>query len=346
MALINKEKGSKGKRKTLDRYNEPVLRYTTSEQQRQLFITSERDDKMTTLSKLLTAEQQQSIISQIINCEAPWQKPWAFNQEVAPVNATTGKTYKGLNILSLIIETMEKGHTSYGWMTFKQAKEKGYKIKKGSKASTVGYYNSYDKKVIDKKTGEESEETRMFFKTFKVFNVSQIEDKDGNPIDLCPLVESQQEWDNIEHAETVAQSTHISISHNAGDRAFYRRDTDSVHLPPRTAFSDAKGYYSTLFHELTHATGAPHRLNREKGSQFGDKKYAQEELVAEIGAWLMAMRLGLPFEPQHSASYLKGWSQQTGKDQLESLNVAFVEAEKAVNWIETQYAATNQKQAA
>ena len=42
--------------------------------------------------------------------------------------------------------------------------------------------------------------------------------------------------------------------------------------------------YATLVHELTHWTGAKHRLDREFGKRFGDQAYAAEELVAEIGA--------------------------------------------------------------
>ena len=43
-----------------------------------------------------------------------------------------------------------------------------------------------------------------------------------------------------------------------------------------------EAYYAVLVHELTHWTGAKHRLDRQMGKRFGDSAYAAEELVAEM----------------------------------------------------------------
>jgi antirestriction protein ArdC len=52
-------------------------------------------------------------------------------------------------------------------------------------------------------------------------------------------------------------------------------------------FLSSEEYYSTLFHELGHATGHVSRLNREsltKIAGFGTHEYSKEELVAEMTA--------------------------------------------------------------
>jgi antirestriction protein ArdC len=66
--------------------------------------------------------------------------------------------------------------------------------------------------------------------------------------------------------------------------------------------------YATLVHELTHWTGAKHRLDREFGKRFGDQAYAAEELVAEIGAAFLCAELPITQEtrPDH-AQYLAQW---------------------------------------
>lgn len=56
-------------------------------------------------------------------------------------------------------------------------------------------------------------------------------------------------------------------------------------MPSFECFRDAESYYSTLAHEMTHWTKHPARLARDFGrKQWGDKGYAQEELLAELGA--------------------------------------------------------------
>jgi antirestriction protein ArdC len=85
-------------------------------------------------------------------------------------------------------------------------------------------------------------------------------------------------------------------------------------MPSEDAFcgtatlSRDQGYYATLLHELTHWSGAKHRLNREFGKRFGDKAYAAEELVAEIGAAFLCAELQITQEirPDH-AQYLAQW---------------------------------------
>jgi antirestriction protein ArdC len=53
-----------------------------------------------------------------------------------------------------------------------------------------------------------------------------------------------------------------------------------------------------------HWTGADHRLKREK------LNYAEEELVAEIGAFLTSVHLGIQSKPKaNNLAYLKSWSQ-------------------------------------
>ncbi len=96
---------------------------------------------------------------------------------------------------------------------------------------------------------------------------------------------------------------------HGGNRAYYAQELDYVQLPPFECFRDAESYYSTLAHELTHWTKHPARLARDFGrKQWGDAGYAQEELVAELGAAFLCAELELAAEAREdNASYIANW---------------------------------------
>ena len=63
------------------------------------------------------------------------------------------------------------------------------------------------------------------------------------------------------------------------------------------------------FRHNTHWTKHPSRLARDFGrKQWGDEGYAQEELVAELGAAFLCAHLELASEPrEENASYIATW---------------------------------------
>ncbi|MDD4534571.1 MAG: zincin-like metallopeptidase domain-containing protein, partial [Prevotella sp.] len=92
------------------------------------------------------------------------------------------------------------------------------------------------------------------------------------------------------------------------DRAYYSILNDRIVMPEKAQFVDGESFAGTLFHEMTHSTGAESRLNRIKPSAFGSEEYAREELVAELGSALVAQRYGISKNvKEESAAYLKSW---------------------------------------
>jgi antirestriction protein ArdC len=78
-------------------------------------------------------------------------------------------------------------------------------------------------------------------------------------------------------------------------------------MPDADTFRDRESYYGTLFHELTHWTGADKRLKRLTPARFGSADYAFEELVAELGAAFLSGRFGFE-QVSQSAAYLRQWA--------------------------------------
>ena len=103
-----------------------------------------------------------------------------------------------------------------------------------------------------------------------------------------------------------------TLTHGGGNRAYYVPARDTIHLPVRAAFGSGPHYYATAFHELAHSTGHATRLNRPgitdkaRSSAAGD--YSREELVAEIGAAMLAAQAGIEETVfDNSASYVASW---------------------------------------
>jgi len=117
-----------------------------------------------------------------------------------------------------------------------------------------------------------------------------------------------QDYLEYANAKAFVARTGATIKHG-GDKAFYVPSKDAIMLPAREAFIDGAAYYATLFHELTHWTGADKRLDRKQGGKFGSNDYAFEELVAEIGAAFLCSDMGVSNEEPRAdhAQYLKHW---------------------------------------
>ncbi len=107
-------------------------------------------------------------------------------------------------------------------------------------------------------------------------------------------------------------------------------------IPSRTAFDSQEEYYSTLFHELTHATGHAKRLAREgfdSPQQFGGESYSKEELIAEMGSAMLCGVAGIEQKTlANSAAYLKAWIERLKADSKLVISAASA-AQKAADCI-------------
>ena len=118
----------------------------------------------------------------------------------------------------------------------------------------------------------------------------------------------------------------------------YHPACDFIVVAPPTAYKTPANFYSTLFHEMIHATSHKSRLNRKIGGAYGSSDYAKEELIAEFGASLLMTftdsGIGQTFE--NSTSYVSGWASriaEEGGDFSKLLSQAIPKSIKAVEFI-------------
>lgn len=105
------------------------------------------------------------------------------------------------------------------------------------------------------------------------------------------------------------------IKPTRGDDAFYSVSKNSICIPLKEQFVSGESFYSNLFHEMAHSTGAEQHLNRLKPTSFGSSAYAREELVAELTAAMVAQYYGMDKHvKEDSAAYLKSWLESLKED--------------------------------
>ncbi|MVF24207.1 DUF1738 domain-containing protein [Methylocaldum sp. BRCS4] len=266
------------------------------------------------------------IIRKLEEGAAPWQKPWKPGESgLFPHNPTTDKPYRGANALHLTLVAEIRNYNDPRWMTYKQAAEQGYQVRKGEKGTVVEYWKFHEERpvlddqgqpVVDEETGKPKTVTYALDKP-RVFRAVVFNAKQMDNVPEWKNEPKQFDWDPSERAEQIIRESGARIFHDQGDRAFYSPYKDEIHLPGRDQFASAEAYYGTALHELGHWTGHSSRLNRDLAHPFGSEGYAKEELRAELASYFMSHRLGIAHDTDRHAAYVKSWIKVLREDKNE-----------------------------
>lgn len=269
-----------------------------------------------------------------------WTKPWTTTtKNNGQPTSIYKQNYKGINRWHLGMTMALMGYTSPVFATFAKWKEVGATIKKGEKSHEVVFFKTL-RKEQENEQGETETVNIPMMKTYRVFNADQVEGWDGNWL-VADDKEQSQDWDDVELADMIINSSGANIQHRNQDQAFYMPSLDQIIMPERKQFKDDSGYYGVMFHELIHWTGSKTRLDRKFGTRFGDDNYAKEELVAELGAAMLSGIAKVDVEPRADhANYLNHWVKGL-KDQPKMIMTAASNAEKAAQFIIDSASETN-----
>lgn len=267
------------------------------------------------------------ILAQLKSGTVPWRKTWNIG---LPRSLTTGKEYRGINIL-ILGTTM---HTSKYWVTYREAIRHGGYVRKGERATPVIYWKWRTPEEMQKqraKTGRDDVAPCVPFVS-AVFNLDQVEGV-SRPEDDVP--------GDLDNSLATAAAVYEpmmdkpAIYHSQFHNPAYSRLTDHVLMPNRNQFENEAEYHATLFHELVHSTGHAKRLNRfkEADGEF-EKRYSFKELVAEFGAAFLCGFAGIqnPGTEALQAGYIESWSEVFERDNRILLRAASA-AQKAVDYI-------------
>lgn len=301
----------------------------------------------------LTPERKQLVDMILENLEKGtglWQQGWRSSG--APVSGITGKKYRGINNLFLTFVAMRCGYKDNRWVTFRQMEERDWHFKTDEEGNSLGkgagvcieFYElrdretkkAFDRSVLDGMTPDEKADyerenvypVRKYYRVFNADIIEGIPEKERLSVD---------EGARNERAEKLLEYWNERESKilYGGDRAFYRRSTDEIHLPEVADFKDMAEFYSTAFHEVGHSTGHERRLNRNLENKFGDSAYAMEELRAEIASVFIEQDLDISVDENHirnNSAYIANWRDEI-KDNPNALFEAIADAEKITRYI-------------
>ena len=273
------------------------------------------------------------IIGELEEGRVPWVQPWGTAAAKAPLampkNAATGRGYSGINVLILWGAVIQHGFPGQSWLTFRQALSLGGNVRKGEHGTTVVYADRFvpdDEKKRARETGEDAHAI-PFLKRFTVFNTAQCKGlpKDVNVVAPPPppgLIEPK--------VEALIKATGIDFR-IGGNRAYYVPAHDYVQVPPPQAYFEQINWHRTALHEIGHASGAPHRLNRNLSGSFGSKLYSVEEITAELISAFCCASLGIEPTVRH-ADYIGPWLECLRADNRAVVRAAS-HASKAADWI-------------
>lgn len=273
------------------------------------------------------------IIAELEAGRVPWVQPWGTEAAKAPLsmprNAASARPYSGINVLILWGAVIERGFAGQSWLTFRQALALGGHVRKGERGITVVYADRFvpaDERRRAREMGEEAQAV-PFRKRFTVFNTDQC---DGLSADIATTAPMPPPGMIEPQVEAMIKATGIDFR-IGGNRAFYMPAEDYVQVPPPAAYFEPINWHRTALHELGHASGHPSRLNRDLGGSYGTKKYAFEELIAELCAAFSCASLGIVPTVRH-ADYIGSWLEVLREDNRAIVRAAS-QASKAADYL-------------
>ena len=276
----------------------------------------------------------------------PWRKPWT-PRSGDHRNPLSGSVYRGINPLLLELGLLMRGSTIRLWCGAAQAKQRQWCPQKGSRSVRIvrpqlnkrDQTNADGTPVLDS-SGNPVVAAWISYKAATVFNMhdlkgmnaeaqSALDDFIATQLGDAPAVETSA---RLEAAEAHLESWPVPVSLGSAT-ACYSSSLDRISMPQPADFISRENYCSTWLHEQAHSTGHSSRLNRPIGNRFGSDAYASEELVAEFASVLACLRLGIGYELEQHAAYMKSWTQHLKEGGAKALFKVLSEARQAADLI-------------
>ena len=295
-----------------------------------------------------------------------WKKPWFTEGALQWPKNLNGREYNGMNAMMLLLHCEKEGYKIPRFCTFDRIQQFNKTGKKDEeqkpRVSVLKGEHSFPVMlttftVVNKETKEHikwedykmlSQEDREKYnvypklQTYHVFNVAQTNLKEVRP-EFWEKLEQEYSMPKVEKDEQYAfEPVDRMIADNRwicpikpmfGDSAYFSISKNEIVMPEKRQFKDGESFYSNLFHEMGHSTGAEGQLDRIKPATFGSAEYAREELVAELTAALTAQRYGMTKHLKgDSAAYLKSWLDSL-KESPQFIKTTLLDVKKATSML-------------
>ena len=325
------------------------------------------------------------MVQKIEQVKEHWQKPWFSKTTLQWPKNLSGREYNGMNAVVLLLQQEKNNWSTNRYATFERISSLNFDesknpivdkdgqnlpfvtVKKGEKSTpvmitsfTVVHKETKDKIKYDDYKNLSDEEKLNYavypkLHVYNVFNIDQTNIKEARP-KLYEQIEKESEHirQELENNSKEFSAVDTMINENLyvcpikptyQDRAYYSLTTDEIIVPEKSQFRTSESFYGTLFHEMSHASGAVGRLNRidAKDNHFGSENYAKEELVAELTAALLSTKYGMEKNVnKDSVPYIKSWLEQLKQDPS-FIKTVLMDVKRSSNYISSRVDAVDMR---
>lgn len=305
------------------------------------------------------------MIEKIESINEDWRKPWFTEGALQWPRNLSGREYNGMNAFMLMLHCEKEGYKIPRFCTFDCVQRMNKPGKDGQELPRVSVLRGEKSfpvmlttfTCIHKETKEkikyddyknlsedEKKEYNVYprMQVFRVFNVQQTNLREARP-ELWGKLEKENGRPEVKAGEQFDfEPVDRMISENLWicpirpmhqDSAYYSITKNEIIVPEKRQFKDGEAFYGTLFHEMTHSTGAKGVLDRLEPTAFGSKEYAREELVAELGSALVSQRYGMTKHiKEDCCAYLKSWLDSL-KESPQFIKTTLMDVKKASSLI-------------
>ncbi len=253
-------------------------------------------------------------VIEMLDSSGRWLMPWETNVKFAkPYFSKVGEYYNGVNILL---------NRPSEYITFTKIKElnkagANLKIRKGSHQSTIYYYNFVEKKDKNGEVEVDDEGNPVkvpFIRFYKVFSIDDV-------MGLESRVPYEEHTHNIDEKMENAMNyvkTYCKLNGidfrivKGGSSAYFNPNRNSITVPDISQYKNPYEYFSTVFHELSHAIDFKLNLSDKVKEKVHIDGYTAGELLAEISSAMMCRQFEFPEDEafRNSVSYIEGWSRK------------------------------------
>ena len=270
----------------------------------------------------------------IISCLKKGIIPWksGCNNLVAFAKNYDGNIYRGINRWILNAQMMLNNYEANTWITFNRCRKEGGNVIKGSKSTTIVFWNfkyipdsdctncGGDFKVA-KKIQCDCGRKIPYLRSFNVFNICQTSLFDAEKHVPKPSTETVET--NTALAEQLIHDWdgQVDIKYGYDNMAcpYYSPISDFINIPlgEGVEWVNEETLHKTTFHEMMHSTGHKSRLNRfdkavmdgvDAGKLHNRGQYSAEELVAEMGSQILSDACGFKTEQlENTSAYIGSW---------------------------------------
>ena len=216
----------------------------------------------------------------------------------------------------------QKGFSETRWLTEDEIQVNNLQIKPDEKSN-----------FIESDLYKDNE----YYENIKFYNVEQLDKASFDK--LPPEIKPEKQWQENFKIEQFIESQGVNVLHNSTSTPRYYAKTHTIHMPDKSQYDTAEGYYNDVFHEIGHSTAK--ELGRAPTTPEQAIKFSKrDELVAETSAIKLCELSKVNSNKTNNLTYLKEFLSKFGDDkaiQKMELEKALIESDKVVALTKGKY---------